>query len=183
VLIQFPWSFRHTPESVKRLEKVFHLLGDFPLAVEVRHGSWNSETFYEFLRKSRVAFCNIDQPVIGNSMKPSAHVTTGVGYFRMHGRNYGSWFAEDAGRDARYDYLYSKEEVRFVAGQIRIIGQSAEETYAVTNNHFRGQALVNAIEILEELDAQPPAVPPTLAAAYPDHFHTRPACEDKDLKL
>ena len=45
--------------------------------------------------------------------------------------------------------------------------QAAEETYAITNNHFRGQALVNAVEILEELDARPPAIPPLLAEAYP----------------
>jgi uncharacterized protein YecE (DUF72 family) len=170
VLIQFPWSFRHTPENLKRLERLFHLLSDFPIALEVRHGSWNSDHFYEFLRNSHVAFCNIDQPVIGNSMKPSAHVTAKIGYFRMHGRNYGSWFAEDAGRNARYDYLYSREEVQYIARQIRTIGQSAQETYAITNNHFRGQALVNAIEILEELEAQVPAVPPILASAYPDHF-------------
>jgi uncharacterized protein YecE (DUF72 family) len=170
VLIQFPWSFRHTPENVSRLEKIFHLLADYPLAVEVRHGSWNSDAFYEFLRNNRVAFCNIDQPVIGNSMKPSARVTAEVGYFRMHGRNYGSWFAEDAGRDARYDYLYSKEEIRYISRQIHSIGQSAKETYAITNNHFRGQALVNALEILEELDAQPPAVPPLLASSYGDRL-------------
>jgi uncharacterized protein YecE (DUF72 family) len=173
VLIQFPWSFRHTPENVRRLEQVFHLLADFPLAVEVRHGSWNNEKFFEFLQKSHAAFCNIDQPVIGNSIKPSAHVTARVGYYRMHGRNYGNWFAEDAGRDARYDYLYSKEEIRYVSGQIRAIGQTAEETYAVTNNHFRGQALVNALEILEELDGQTPEVPPLLASSYAERFERK----------
>jgi uncharacterized protein YecE (DUF72 family) len=173
VLIQFPWSFRHTPENVRRLEKVFHMLSGLSLAVEVRHGSWNSDKVYEFLRENHVAFCNIDQPVIGNSMKPSARVTARVGYFRMHGRNYGNWFAEDAGRDARYDYLYSKEEIRYVSGQIRTIGQTAEETYAITNNHFRGQALVNALEVLEELDAQPPAVPPLLASSYAERFGRR----------
>jgi len=173
VLIQYPWSFHHTQENVRLLEKIFHMLSGFPLALEVRHGSWNSDAFRAFLHEHQVAFCNIDQPVIGNSMKPSAHVTAGVGYFRMHGRNYGNWFAEDAGRDARYDYLYSKEEIRYVSGQIRTIGQSAEETYAITNNHFRGQALVNALEILEELDAQPPAVPPLLASFYGERLGRR----------
>ena len=85
----------------------------------------------------------------------------------MHGRNYQTWFQKDAGRDARYDYLYSKAEIKEVSDRLRAMKQAAEETYAITNNHFRGQALVNAIEILEELDAQPPAVPPLLAAAYP----------------
>ena len=100
-----------------------------------------------------MAFCNVDQPLIGNSIKPGEHATARLGYFRLHGRNYANWFKEDAGRDARYDYLYTKEEIRQLSEQIRKVQQSTEETYAITNNHFRGQALVNAMEILEELDA------------------------------
>jgi len=170
LLIQFPWSFRNTPENVEHLEKIFRLLHSLPLVLEVRHGSWAREPFYAFLRENRVALCNIDQPVIGDSLRPSAHVTSHIGYFRLHGRNYQNWFREDAGRDARYDYLYSKEEIHQVSQQIRKIRQQADETYAVTNNHFRGQALVNALDILEELDVNPPAVPPMLAAAYPDRL-------------
>ena len=170
LLIQFPWSYRHTPENREHMDAVFSHLRDFPLAVEVRHSSWDSDAFYDFLREHKVAFCNIDQPVIGKSIRPAAITTARLGYFRMHGRNYENWFKEDAGRDARYDYLYSKEEIRQLSGQIRNVQQSTEETYAVTNNHFRGQALVNAMEILEELDGTPPEVPPLLAAAYPMRF-------------
>ena len=148
---------------------------DFPLALEVRHGSWDREPFYDFLREHGVAFCNVDQPVIGNSIKPGDRATARLGYFRLHGRNYANWFKEDAGRDARYDYLYTKEEIRQLSDQIRKVQQSTEETYAITNNHFRGQALVNAMEILEELDGVRPAVPPLLAASYPDRFPSRNA--------
>jgi uncharacterized protein YecE (DUF72 family) len=170
LLVQFPWRFRCVPENMEYLEKLFGMLPDFPLVLEVRHGSWNEESFYDFLREKKVAFCNVDQPVIGNSIKPGERATAQLGYFRLHGRNYGNWFKEDAGRDARYDYLYTKAEVRQLSGQIRRLHQSTEETYAITNNHFRGQALVNAMEILEELDGTPPAVPPLLAASYPDRF-------------
>jgi uncharacterized protein YecE (DUF72 family) len=152
------------------LERLFRMLADFPLVLEVRHGSWNEEDFYGFLREQGVAFCNVDQPLIGNSIQPGERATARLGYFRLHGRNYRNWFKEDAGRDARYNYLYTKQEIRQLAGQIRKVHQSTEETYAITNNHFRGQALVNAMEILEELDGTPPAVPPMLAASYPDRF-------------
>jgi uncharacterized protein YecE (DUF72 family) len=174
LLVQFPWSFRYAEDNLDYLERLFRLLAGFPLALEVRHGSWNHEPFYAFLRAQGVAFCNVDQPVIGDSLGPSARVTSRIGYLRMHGRNYGTWFQKDAGRDARYDYLYTEAEVKEVSNQIRAIKQSTEETYAITNNHFRGQALVNALEILEELDAQPPAVPPQLAAAYPRLKQIRP---------
>jgi uncharacterized protein YecE (DUF72 family) len=170
LLLQFPWRFRRVPENMEYLERLFRMLADFPLVLEVRHGSWNEEDFYGFLREQGVAFCNVDQPLIGNSIQPGERATARLGYFRLHGRNYGNWFKEDAGRDARYDYLYTKQEIRQLAGQIRKVHQSTEETYAITNNHFRGQALVNAMEILEELDDTPPAVPPMLAASYPDRF-------------
>jgi uncharacterized protein YecE (DUF72 family) len=170
VLIQFPWRFRSTAENQEYMDKLFRQFRDFPLALEVRHASWDQDPFYDFLRERGVAFCNVDQPVIGNSIKPGDRATARLGYFRLHGRNYANWFKEDAGRDARYDYLYSKEEVRQLSNQIRKVHQSTEEMYAVTNNHYRGQALVNAIEIMEELDAAPPAVPPLLSAAYPARF-------------
>jgi uncharacterized protein YecE (DUF72 family) len=170
LLLQFPWRFRCVPENMDYLDRLFRLLSEFPLVLEVRHGSWNQELFYEWLREKGIAFCNVDQPVIGNSIRPDVRATARLGYFRLHGRNYANWFREDAGRDARYDYLYSKQEIHELSGKILQVQQSTEETYAVTNNHFRGQALVNAMEILEELDGTPPAVPPMLLAAYPDRF-------------
>jgi uncharacterized protein YecE (DUF72 family) len=167
LLIQFPWSFRWSPENVEHLERIFRRLAGFRLVLEVRHGSWNREDVRAFLKQHRVGFCNLDQPVIGNSLRPSSYVTSPVGYFRLHGRNYQNWFREDAGRDARYDYLYPKSEIREVARLIKAVAQTAEETYAITNNHFRGQALVNALDILEELDGVAPAAPPLLSEAYP----------------
>jgi uncharacterized protein YecE (DUF72 family) len=167
LLIQFPWSFRCTPENQEYLSRVFRQLREFPLVVEVRHAGWDQPEFYDFLGNHKVAFCNVDQPVIGQSIKPGAQTTSQLGYFRLHGRNYQNWFKEGAGRDARYDYLYTKEEVCELSAQIRKVQQNTAESYAITNNHFRGQALVNAVEILEELDGARPEAPPLLAAAYP----------------
>ncbi len=173
VLVQFPWRFRYTAENREYLDAVFRRLRELPLALEVRHSSWDREQFYDFLRERGVAFCNVDQPLIGDSIKPGARATARLGYFRFHGRNYENWFKKDVGPDARYDYLYSKDEIRRLSSQVRKVQQSTEETYAITNNHFRGQALVNAMEILEELDGAPPAVPPALKAAYPERFNPR----------
>jgi len=175
VLLQFPWSFRCSEANAAYLDSLFRLLAGFPLALEVRHGSWNRDDVYSNLREHGIAYCNVDQPVIGDSMKLSARVTAHIAYLRLHGRNYRTWFQKDAGRDARYDYLYAKEEILEISGRIRTMKQTAEETYVITNNHFRGQALVNAIEILEELDASPPGVPPQLAASYPQLARPRQA--------
>ncbi|HSW38658.1 MAG TPA: DUF72 domain-containing protein [Acidobacteriota bacterium] len=167
VLIQFPWSFRCIPKNQEYLEKIFRRLREFPLVVEVRHSSWDHDPFYAFLEQRDAAFCNVDQPVIGNSIGPGARATSRIGYFRLHGRNYANWFKEDAGRDERYDYLYNREEIRQLSENIRTVRKNTDETYVITNNHFRGQALVNALEIAEEIDGVRPNPPPLLAAAYP----------------
>jgi uncharacterized protein YecE (DUF72 family) len=178
VLLQFPWSFRNTGENTGYLERLFRTLRDFALVLEVRHSSWNDPATFALLRDSSVGFCNIDQPVIGASLNPTAIVTSRVGYFRLHGRNYATWFKEEAGRDARYDYLYLKPEIREITGLVRKIEKEAGETYTITNNHFRGQAIVNAIQILEELDPVPPAIPPQLISCYPGQFAERPGKRD-----
>ncbi len=61
VLLQFPFSFHHTPDNVAYLKKLVEQFSDYPLVVEVRHASWNQKGFYELLHEHGVGFCNIDQ--------------------------------------------------------------------------------------------------------------------------
>src|ERR1700721_1611755 len=60
MLLQFPFSFHHTPETIKRLTVLLDQFHDYPLVVEVRHASWAKKEFYDFLHQRRVGFCNID---------------------------------------------------------------------------------------------------------------------------
>lgn len=151
VLVQFPWSFKNGDEERRYLVDILTQFRDYPLVVEVRHRSWNQEAFFEFLHHQRVGFCNIDQPVIGDSIPLTGHLTSAIGYWRLHGRNYKTWFQEDAGRDARYNYLYTAAELDEVAGMVRNITGEAQEIYVVTNNHFQGQAVVNAEQLQQKL--------------------------------
>ncbi len=49
----------------------------------------------------------------------------------------------------------------------RISKVSARNVFAILNNHFRGQAVSNALELQHTLTAATPAVPETLRAAFP----------------
>ena len=73
---------------------------EYPLVVEVRHSSWLAPEFMRTLEEEGVGFVNIDQPLYHDSIKPSAHATSRVGYVRVHGRNYKDWFREKARRRA-----------------------------------------------------------------------------------
>jgi uncharacterized protein YecE (DUF72 family) len=163
VLLQFPWSFKNTPESVERLEGVFADFKDYPLALEVRHSSFQNDDFVKFLDERNVAWVNVDQPLFHESVKPADTVTGPVAYVRLHGRNYEKWFAHGETWE-RYNYLYSKDELQPWVDRIERMAQ-AKETYVITNNHFRGQAIVNAAELKVAL-GQSGKMPPQLRSAY-----------------
>ena len=165
VLLQYPWSFRNTDETRGRLDDLFKAFDGYPLALEVRHSTFQTPEFLGFLEQHNVSWVNIDQPLFHDSVKPSDTITGPVGYVRLHGRNYEKWFAKGESWE-RYNYLYSNEELSPWADRIR--GMSEEKaTYVITNNHFRGQAIVNAVELEASLGMEA-KMPPQLKTAYPD---------------
>lgn len=166
VLAQFPWSFKRTAESREWLDDVLVAFSDFPLTVEVRHASWNVPEFYGALAERGVGVVNIDQPVFRHSIKPDARVTADVGYVRLHGRNYENWFRDEAEPHERYDYLYTAEELKPWLDRIHEVAERARETYVITNNHFRGQAAVNAAMLKKLYGEEEVWVPAPLAETY-----------------
>ncbi len=111
VLMQFPWSFKRTEENMEWFGDVVRTFRRYPLVAEVRHTSWLAPEFLRMLVEDGVGFVNIDQPLYHNSIGPSTHVTSRVGYVRVHGRNYKDWFREKAGVEQRYNYLYEPDEL------------------------------------------------------------------------
>jgi uncharacterized protein YecE (DUF72 family) len=167
ILVQFPWSFRRTPENRVWLGRVFEAFGAFPLSVELRHSTWDVAALYTGLEERNIAFCNIDQPLFNDSIAPSDRVTAPFGYARFHGRNEANWFREGAGRNARYDYLYSEDELKPWLEKLQGMRKKANDLFIVTNNHYRGQAVVNALEIQAALGRVVPRLPAHLVVAYP----------------
>ena len=167
VLVQFPWSFKNTDEERAYLLKLLDRFQEYPLVLEVRHTSWNNPQILEWLEERGVGICNVDQPLFSKSIKPAALITSQIGYVRLHGRNYKDWFRESAPRDDRYNYLYSLEELDPWITRIKEVAKQTHETYVVTNNHFRGQAVVNALEIKSTIEEKEVPAPGPLFEAYP----------------
>jgi len=167
LLLQFPWSFKNTVEDRIYLAELLEKFAAYPLVLEVRHASWNTPAMYEWLQERGVGICNIDQPVFSKSIRPAALTTSPVGYIRLHGRNYQNWFREKAPRDERYNYLYNFDELEPWLKRIKEVAKETRETYVITNNHFRGQAVVNAIEIEAALKEQRVPAPEPLFGVYP----------------
>lgn len=169
VLLQFPFSYHRTPENLARLKQIFDAFRDYPLVVEVRHSSWTHKQFYELLHERGVGFCNIDQPVIGRSVAPTEQATSAVGYIRLHGRRYDTWFTDDPATppEERYNYLYSEKELEPWAERIRHVAEHTSTTFVVTNNHYQGKAIVNALQLVHLLTGNKVKVPEALRHHYP----------------
>ena len=170
VLLQFPFAFHRDSGTTAYLESLLRRFRDYPLAVEVRHATWNDPEIFAILRENNAAFCNIDQPIIGRSLEPSQEITAPTGYFRMHGRRYDTWFSDDpeAPQHERYNYLYSTEELAPWAERIRAVGKQARQIFVITNNHYLGKAVVNALELISMLKASKVRVPDPLRLRYPE---------------
>jgi uncharacterized protein YecE (DUF72 family) len=170
VLLQFPISFHHSAETSAYLHALIKHFADYPLAVELRHASWNHSDLFALLREHNVALCNLDQPLIGRSLAPSDETTASLGYVRLHGRRYDTWFSDDpeVPMHERYNYLYSREELAPWADRIRKVAGRTRTTFVITNNHYLGKAVVNALELVSMLKSAKVQVPDPLRLRYPE---------------
>ena len=167
LLLQFPWSFRDGPDARRRLGRLCEFFRDLPLVVEVRHASFGTPEAEAFLSALGAGVASVDMPAASSNLPPRERAPGPLGYVRLHGRNAAAWFDPAAGRDQRYDYLYSPAEIDAVAARVRRIAAEAPTTFVVTNNHFRGQGPANSFMLKARLLGHPVPVPPDLLQAYP----------------
>ncbi len=170
LLMQFPWSFRFTAENrqfVIDLRRAFH---EFPLVAEFRHDSWMAEEAVGMLIDYKIGFCNVDQPDYARAMPPTAILTTGVGYVRLHGRNPGNSlgaYKPAASRSLQHNYLYSGSELAEWVPRIQHLARYAENVFVVANNDAGGKSIVNALQLQALLGDPRRRAPETLLAKYP----------------
>jgi uncharacterized protein YecE (DUF72 family) len=169
VLVQVPMSFHSAAENREVLQKIFERFASFPMAAEFRHFSWNTPETLRFLEDRRVGFVNIDQPRLKGNLPGTSYVTGPVAYYRFHGRNAAKWFGPNTSNEERYNYLYSEKELEPWAERIREgrARRADANAFAVMNNHFRGQAVANALQLQQMLLGETRSVPESLRETYP----------------
>jgi uncharacterized protein YecE (DUF72 family) len=167
LLAQFPYSFHNTEENRAYLVQLKQSFREFSLAVEVRHRSWQRLEVRDFFTAIGLDFCNIDQPQVSYSLGQTVWATGPLGYLRAHGRRREKWFEFGDDREARYDYLYAPEELADLAALTRELLEKTPEVYVIFNNHPRGQAVANALEIAHLLTGRAFSLPEGLVAAFP----------------
>lgn len=149
LLAQFPASFKADEASLTHLEDLIRRFADYPLAVELRHRSWTeSAQTRNLFEEYGVAWTMIDEPKFRTSIR-DVPLTSRLGYFRFHGRNYEQWWKGD--RETRYNYLYSADEQSDLSTEVKEVGEKTVDTYVFYNNHYKAKAVVNALQFKSQL--------------------------------
>jgi len=113
-------------------------VGEFRYAVEFRDLSWLREDVLGLLSKYDVAYTIVDEPLL----PPHTYITTDFAYIRWHGR----------GRNPWYYYHYSLNELNEWKPRILEIRDKVRNVFGYFNNHFKGYAVHNALQVLEILE-------------------------------
>ncbi len=155
LVYQYPPWFRHQSANLDFILKCREELGDLPMAVEFRHGSWlterRREEVFRFLRANGITYITADEPQYGSlaTVPFLPEATSHIAYLRLHGRNVGTWLMKGVETTLRYDYLYRPEELRLFAASARELSHRAGMTFIMFNNCHLGYAIKNALEMLQ----------------------------------
>lgn len=170
LLMQFPWPFRFTAENREYFIKLRRTFHEFPLAAEMRHSSWMLDEALGTFIDYRVGFCNIDQPEHMRAMPATAFLTSGVAYFRLHGRNGAGWLEDSGDRPRRSegtDYLYPADELAAWKERILHVAENARSVFVTFTNDSGGKSVVNALQLGRMLTARERGAPSALIARQP----------------
>jgi uncharacterized protein YecE (DUF72 family) len=160
LLCQYPQRFHHNARNLARLAALAEAFGDYTLAVEFRHSSWNHPEVPAWLNQHGLHLVSVDVPAIP-ALYPSGLVQCSrLIYVRFHSRRSASWYESEK---ERYDYLYTDDELHTWLDALASRQGLADRALLLFNNCRRAQAAENAQrirELLNRLGPQFTVVPP-----------------------
>jgi uncharacterized protein YecE (DUF72 family) len=156
VLFQFPPWFVPGTDSWRYVEEVKQRLAQYAVAVEFRNHLWlnerNRESTFRSLARLDLPFVCVDEPQgLPNSVPPVSTATAQIALIRFHGRNREMWNKRGVGAADRFDYLYSKDELREWVGPVEQLVHQANEVHVLFNNCREDKAVRNAGEFMQML--------------------------------
>jgi uncharacterized protein YecE (DUF72 family) len=177
VLLQYHPRFTKSAQALAELARVPERIAPLVPLVEFRHRSWmepdERDDTLAFLERAGLAYVSVDTPMTRASNVVARHAvaTHRVAYVRFHGRNEKTWNIKAEKSSARFNWMYSAEELEEWVPKLESLAGEAEEVYAMFNNNRddfapRSAALLRGL--LDEAGipasggTEPPARAPTL---------------------
>ncbi|MBP1046457.1 DUF72 domain-containing protein [Enterococcus sp. BWM-S5] len=160
-LVQFSASFSCTKENVNYLVKIRQWFSEYPIAVELRSGTWYQPELIKqtlgFMKQQDFSLVIVDEPQIPTNPVPFYPFVTNEVFtlFRFHGRNAAGWLANDKEwRKKRTLYRYNKEEIAELSQAVGAAAEKSKEVGVIFNNNSGGDAAGNALDMQAELNLE-----------------------------
>jgi uncharacterized protein YecE (DUF72 family) len=152
VFLQYPRWFYPSNESRDAIVDARRRLGDVPMAVEFRSGTWfnekNADRTLRFLEKYQIPFVMVDEPQTKTALPPIMAVTSPeLAVVRFHGRRTETWEAKNIPVVERFRYLYDSDELGEWVPRVREAAAAAKNVHVLMNNCYANYGTTNAREI------------------------------------
>jgi uncharacterized protein YecE (DUF72 family) len=159
VFLQYPRWFFPSNESRDAIVEARERLGDVPMAVEFRHGSWfnekNADRTIRFLEKYEIPFVMVDEPQTKTSLPAVMAVTSPrLAVVRFHGRRAETWEAKGIPVVERFRYLYDDAELGEWVPRVREAAAAARDVHVLMNNCYANYGTTNARELAALLQSE-----------------------------
>ena len=153
VLFQFPEWFVPGDASRAYIVEAAGRLPDFRVAVEFRRGTWMTEKSaprtLEFLEEHNLPYVCVDMPQGFDSSVPPVVAATAddLAVMRFHGHNDANWKRKGVTTAERFDYLYSKKELKVWAPRLEELAGETKRHHVMFNNCYADKGVRNAKDL------------------------------------
>jgi len=150
-LLQLPPGFGFIRDNFDHLCRLRDSLEGIPLIAEFGCPDWLTPRAAKHLAAAHIALACVDG---GERLAEKTFfcATSEPAYVRFQGRNRSRWVKGDG--SAQHDYLYSRAELAAAIPELRRLEQECERVLVFFGNHWRGQAVINARMLMEEIGAR-----------------------------
>ena len=167
VVIQFPAAFKSSEKSLEWLLDLVDAFAEYPVVIETIHPSWKNSSFISCAQTRHICLAQVDQPMSRLFSSPHSVEPDAMTYARFDGRNEKRWLDLMAGKEDRYDYLYSTTEVREILDALSPAIERKNEAFLIFANSTKGQAIANALQLQYLLTRRKVKLPAAILQSFP----------------
>ena len=152
VLLQYPEWFTARRSNREELAAIRRRWPDLPACVEFRSPTWlaagqDRERTIHTLADLSLALVVVDAPHVAKLPTVLEATTPDLAVIRFHGRNDETWKKPGTTAAERFDYLYSKPQLRAWVPKIEALAERAASVHALMNNCYRDNGVRNAADL------------------------------------
>lgn len=152
VLLQYPEWFTAKRANREELAAVRQRWPDLPVCVEFRSPTWlhdaaDRDRTLALLRDLDLALVVVDAPRASKLPSVVEATSPELAVVRFHGRNDDTWKKPAKTAAERFEYLYSKPQLRAWVPKIETLAEQAGSVHALMNNCYEDYGVRNAADL------------------------------------